>query len=122
MFPFRVLLLRKGPGESALVFTFHHSAIDGVRAIHLIDDVISRYHNKPPDASLLPQGVKRNGDELLQEARTERGRTKGFYREMLAHLSYFVFINPLFHPARISPGRPEPSGEVGFCSARIGPA
>ena len=121
-FPFRVLLLKKGTADYALVFTFHHSAIDGVRAIHLIDDVISRYHNKPPDASLLPQGVKRNGDELLQEAKTERARTKGFYREMLAHLSYFVFINPLFHPARIFHDRSEPSGEVSYCSAKITPA
>ena len=122
VFPFRVLLLKRGPGDSALVFTFHHSAIDGVRAIRLIDDVISRYHNKPPDASLLPQGVKRDGDELLQEARTERARTKHFYREMLAHLFYFVFINPLFHPARIFHDRSEPSGEVSFCSAKTSPA
>ena len=121
-FPFRVLLLKRAPGDSALVFTFHHSAIDGVRALRLIDDVVSRYHNKPPDASLLPQGVQRNGDELLQEARTERARTKHFYREMLSHLFYFVFINPLFHPARIFHDRSEPSGEVRVCSAKIGPA
>jgi len=121
-FPFRVLLLKKSPADYALVFTFHHSAIDGVRAARLVDDVISRYHNKPPDASLLPQGVKRNGDELLQEARTERARTKRFYREMLAHLSYFVFINPLFHPARIFHDKSERLGEVRFCSAKIDPA
>jgi len=84
VFPFRVLLLKKGPGDCTLVFTFHHSAIDGVRALRLIDDVISRYHNKPPDASLLPQGVKRNGDELLREARTERARTKTIIPHFLA--------------------------------------
>jgi NRPS condensation-like uncharacterized protein len=122
VFPFRVLLLKKGPADYTLVFTFHHSAIDGVRALRLIDDVVSRYHNKPPDASLLPQGVKRSGDELLQEARTERARTEHFYREMLAHLFYFVFINPLFHPARIFHDRSEPSGEVSHCSAKIAPA
>lgn len=122
IFPFRVLLLKRGPGDSALVFTFHHSAIDGVRALRLIDDVVSRYHDKPPDAFLLPQDVKRNGDELLQEARTERARTKHFYREMLAHLFYFVFINPLFHPARIFHDGSEPSGEVSYCSAKTSPA
>jgi len=122
IFPFRVLLLKKGTADYALVFTFHHSAIDGVRAVRLIDDVIARYHNKPPDVILLPEGVKRDGDELLREARTERARTKHFYWEMLAHLSYFVFINPLFHPARIFHDRSEPSGEVGFCSAKITPA
>jgi NRPS condensation-like uncharacterized protein len=122
VFPFRVLLLRKGTADYTLVFTFHHSAIDGVRALRLIDDIVSRYHNKPPDASLLPERVKPDGDELLQEARTERARTKHFYREMLSHLFYFVFINPLFHPARIFHDRSEPSGEVRFCSAKIGPA
>jgi NRPS condensation-like uncharacterized protein len=66
--------------------------------------------------------VKRDGDELLQEARTERARTKHFYREMLAHLFHFVFINPLFHPARIFHDRSEPSGEVSFCSAKTSPA
>ena len=121
VFPFRVLLVKKGPADYTLVFTFHHSAIDGVRALRLIDDVITRYHNRPPDSSLLPEGVKADGDELLQEARTERSRTKHFYREMLAHLSYFVFINPLFHPARIFHDRSEPLGEVWFCSAKIGP-
>jgi NRPS condensation-like uncharacterized protein len=121
-FPFRVLLLKKGTADYSLVFTFHHSAIDGVRALRLIDDVVSRYHNKPPDASLLPQGVKRNGDELLQEARTERARTKHFYREMLSHLSYWLFINPLFHPARIFHDRSAGLGEVSFCSAKITPA
>jgi NRPS condensation-like uncharacterized protein len=121
-FPFRILLLKRGPGDSALVFTFHHSAVDGVRAVRLANDVISRYHNKPPDEGLLPQGVRPNGDELLQEAGTERARTKHFYREMLYHLFYFIFINPLFHPARIFHDRSEPSGEVSFCSAKITPA
>jgi NRPS condensation-like uncharacterized protein len=32
-FPFRVLLLKKGIAEYTLIFTFHHSAVDGVRAI-----------------------------------------------------------------------------------------
>ncbi len=121
-FPFRVLLLKRGPGDAVLVFTFHHSAVDGVRAVRLANDVVSRYHNKPSDQSLLPQGVRRKGDELLQEARTERARTKHFYREMLSHLSHFVFINPLFHPARIFHDRSGPSGEVSFCSAKISPA
>jgi len=118
-FPFRVLLLRKGLADCTLVFTFHHSAIDGVRALRLIDDVISRYHNRPPDVSLLPPEVKQDGDELLQAARSERSRTKHFYREMLAHLAYFVFVYPLFHPARIHHDRSEPSGEVRFCSTKI---
>jgi len=122
IFPFRVLLLKRGTADYALVFTFHHSAIDGVRAVRLVNDVISRYHNRPPDEFLLPEGVKRNGDELLQEARTERARTKHFYREMLSHLSYFVFINPFFHPVRIFHDRPGGSGEVSFCSAKITPA
>lgn len=121
-FPFRVLLLKRRPSDSVLVFTFHHSAVDGVRAVRIVNDVISRYHSKPPDDSLLPQGAKRRrGDELLLEAGTERARTRHFYREMLSHLSYFVFINPLFHPARVFHDRSERLGKVGFCSAKITP-
>jgi NRPS condensation-like uncharacterized protein len=41
---------------------------------------------------------------------------------MLSHLSYFVFINPLFHPARIFHDGLGGSGEVSFCSAKITPA
>jgi len=121
-FPFRILLLKKKPGESALVFTFHHSAVDGVRAVRLGNDIISRYHGKPPDDSLPAKGAKRNGDELLQEARFERTKTAHFYREMLSHLYYFLFINPLFHPVRVFYDRSDRSGEVDFCSATITPA
>jgi NRPS condensation-like uncharacterized protein len=120
-FPFRVLLLRKRPGECTLAFTFHHSAVDGVRAVHLGNDIISRYHNKPPGEALVSRGLEPDGDELLREARIERTKTEHFYREMLCHLAWFVFINPLFHPVRIfhdKAGRPE---EVSFCSTKITP-
>ncbi len=121
-FPFRILLLKKRPGESAMVLTFHHSAVDGVRAVRLGNDIISRYHGKPPDDSLSAKGAKRNGDELLEEARLERTRTKRFYREMLFHLYHFLFINPLFHPVRVFYDRSDRPGEVDFCSAIITPA
>lgn len=121
-FPFRVLLLKKKPGESVLVFTFHHSAVDGVRAVRLGNDMISRYHGHPPDGSLLSQGMNRDGDELLREMRLERTRTVRFYREMLSHLSHFLFVNPLFHPVRLFHDRSDRLGEVSYCSATITPA
>jgi NRPS condensation-like uncharacterized protein len=121
-FPFRILLLKKKAGESALVFTFHHSAVDGVRAVRLGNDMISRYHGNPPDDSLVSRGVKRNGDELLHEVRLERTRTVHFYKEMLSHLFHFLFINPLSHPVRMFHDRSQRTGEVDFCSATITPA
>jgi NRPS condensation-like uncharacterized protein len=123
-FPFRVLLVRKGVGQSALAFTFHHSAVDGVRALRLIDEVVSRYHNRPPVASPRPpdQPFGGKGDVLLGRARSERPKTSHFYLGMLSHLLHFVFINPLFHPARVYHERLDSRGEVQFCSARIGPA
>ncbi|MDM7999221.1 MAG: condensation domain-containing protein [Dehalococcoidia bacterium] len=121
-FPFRVLLVKRAPGDCVLVFTFHHSAVDGVRAVRILNDVISRYHNRPPDDCLAPPAVRPDSDELLWEAKAERARTKNFYREMLSHLAYFVLINPLFHPARIFHDKSRRPGEVAFCSARIAPA
>jgi NRPS condensation-like uncharacterized protein len=123
-FPFRVLLLRREPGQSALAFTFHHSAVDGVRALRLVDEIVSRYHNRPPPASLQPpdRRTSQKGDRLLGQARSEREKTEHFYSDMLSHLFHFVFINPLFHPVRIYHDKSERSGEVSFCSAKIGPA
>jgi hypothetical protein len=72
-FPFRVLLLKKGTADYALVFTLHHSAIDGVRAIHLIDDVISRYHNKPTDAS----GSETEWGRTAAGGQNRKGQDKG---------------------------------------------
>lgn len=122
-FPFKVLLVRKRRAESALIFSFHHSAIDGIRALRFIDEVISRYCNRTPEGSLLPEDVRvnRKGDELLQRARVERRVTKHFYRDMLSHLFHFVFINPFSHPARIFHDKLERSGELCFCYGKIGP-
>ena len=39
-FPFRALLLKKNEAESSLVFTFHHSATDGLRGVIFIGKVI----------------------------------------------------------------------------------
>ena len=122
-FPFRVLLLRKTAAEFSLIFTFHHSAVDEIRAIRFINEVISRYNNKTPDESLLPEDMRihHKGDELVELARSERSKTKHFYREMLSHLLYFLFIAPYYRPSRIFHDKLEHSEEIRFCSGKINP-
>jgi NRPS condensation-like uncharacterized protein len=119
--PFRVLQLRKTMAEFSLIFTFHHSTVDAIRAIHFINEVISRYNNKTPDESSLPEEMRMHhkGDELLELARSERPKTEHFYREMLSHLFHFLFIAPFYRPSRIFHDELEQSKEIRFCSGKL---
>jgi len=121
--PFRVLQLQKTAAEFSLIFTFHHSAVDVIRAIRFINEVISRYNNKPPDESLLPEDMRihHKGDELVELARSERPKIEHFYREMLSHLFHFLFIAPYYRSSRIFQDKLEQSQEIRFCSGKINP-
>jgi NRPS condensation-like uncharacterized protein len=123
-FPLRALLLRKKKGESSLVLTFHHSAIDGVRAARFVDELISRYNDNDPAESSLSDDVRihHRGDELMELARSERPGRKHFYRQMVSHLLHFVFIYPLSHPTKIFHNRSGSSEAISFCSGKLGPA
>lgn len=122
-FPIRVLLLRKGEGASSLIFTFHHSAIDGIQAIHFMDEVISSYNNRTPDESLPSYDVpmRHRGDELIKLARCERPETKRFYRNMLYYMFHFLLTTPFAHSSRIFHKRRGQSAEINFCSTRMKP-
>jgi NRPS condensation-like uncharacterized protein len=122
-FPFRVLLLRKRTAESSLIFTFHHFATDAIRAIHFVNEVLSRYNNETPNRYLLPEDIRiyHRGDELMELARYERPKTEGFYGKMLTYLFYYFLIHPFSHPSRIFHDGFEQSEEIHFCSGKINP-
>ncbi len=123
-FPFRVLLLKKRAAESSLIFTFHHFATDAIRAIHFVNEVLSRYNKKTLDRYLLPEDIRiyHRGDELMELARYERPKVERFYWKMLSYLFYYFLIHPFSHPSRIFHDKFEQSEEIHFCSGKINPA
>ncbi len=121
--PVRVLLLDKGETEGSLIFTFHHSAIDGLRAIKFIEEVLERYDRRDPFESALSADLpmQRNGDELMALARSERRRTPRFRRQMLYYMFRFLFVTPFHRSARIYNHGRKPSAMIDFCTGRVKP-
>jgi len=122
-FPLRVLLLRKSEAESALVFTFHHSASDGLRSLLFIRKVIECYDNQVSDDSQAPKDIRisREGDELLELARAQRSGVGHFYMKMISSLFHRFFMAPFHPPTRIFHDRSGRSGEIGFCYRNLRP-
>lgn len=120
-FPFRVLMLTRRRAESTLVFTFHHSAIDGLSAVRILDDVISIYDNGTPGRFGLSCAIPahRNGDELLGLARAERPAARHFYRRMLSYMFHFLLTTPFCHSTRIFHNRSRMSADTQYCSLRV---
>ncbi|HUV52121.1 MAG TPA: condensation domain-containing protein [Dehalococcoidia bacterium] len=120
-FPIKVFLIRKGVTASTLVFVFHHSAIDGIRAVRFIDEVISSYENVTTDKSLSSRDIpiRHKGDALIELARCERPATKRFYWNMLYYMFHFLLTTPFSHSARICHIRSGQSAEIYFCSGRV---
>jgi len=101
-FPVRVLFVRKSSSESHLVFSFDHSALDGVRSLRFMEEVVKIYNGSAhPDASLLSELRRSKGDELLGFARSQRVVTKSFYRKVFTSLFHRFFIAPLNPPSRV---------------------
>ena len=73
-FPVKVLLLRKNERQYSLVFTFHHSAADGLRTLFFVRKVIEIYNNELSQDSKLSGDIRihRKGDELLEFAHSQR--------------------------------------------------
>ena len=122
-FPVRVLLLGKEGGASSLIFTFHHSAIDGIRGVRFIYEVISSYENVPLNESQSPHDVPTSpeGDALIELAHSERPETKRFYWNMLYYMFHYIFTNAFLHPSRIFHDGSGKSAEIHFYSERIQP-
>jgi len=122
-FPVRVLLLKKNERESLLVFTFHHSAADGLRALLFVRKVIESYNNER-SKNLESEGdirINRRGDELLEFAHSQRARVERYYRKMLYSLFHRFIIAALPPPTRVFHDRSGKSKELSFCFRTIGP-
>jgi len=114
-FPVRALLLRKNERESLLVFTFHHSAADGLRALLFVRKVIESYNNELTRNSEGDIRINRKGDELLEFAHSQRSRVKNYYRKMISSLFRRFVISAIPPPTRIFHDRSGKSRELGFC-------
>ena len=122
-FPVRALLLRKNERESLLVFTFHHSAADGLRALLFVRKVIESYNNEPA-RNCESEGnirVNRKGDELLEFAHSQRSKVKHYYRKMIASLFHRFVIAALPLPTRVFHDKSGKSKELRFCFKIISP-
>jgi NRPS condensation-like uncharacterized protein len=116
-FPVRVLLLKKNERESSLVFTFHHSAADGLRALLFIRKVIESYNNEFSRNSESEGDVRinRKGDELLEFAHSQRSKVGHYYKKMLYSLFHRFVIAAVPPPTRVFHDKSGHSKELGFC-------
>jgi NRPS condensation-like uncharacterized protein len=122
-FPVRALLLRKSEGESSLVFTFHHSAADGLRALLFVRKVIESYNNKLFKNSEFPVDIRinRKGDELLEFAHSQRLKVEHYYRKMISSLFHRFVIAALPPPTKVFHDKSGKSRELHFCFKIISP-
>jgi NRPS condensation-like uncharacterized protein len=122
-FPVRVLLLRKNERESSLVFTFHHSAADGLRALLFVRKVIESYNNELSQDSKLCGDIRinRKGDELLEFAHSQRAKVGHYYRKMISSLFHRFVIAALPPPTRVFHDKSGKPKELRFCFKIISP-
>jgi NRPS condensation-like uncharacterized protein len=122
-FPVRVLLLKKNERKSSLVFTFHHSAVDGLRALLFARQVIESYNNELSQNSKSPEDIRinRKGDELLEFAHSQRSKVEHYYRKMILSLFHRFVIAALPPPTRVFHDKSGQSRELHFCFKIISP-
>jgi len=119
----RVLLLRKNERESSLVFTFHHSVADGLRALLFVRKVIESYNSELSQDSKSCEDIRinRKGDELLEFAHSQRSKVERYYRKMISSLFHRFVIAALSHPTRVFHDKSGQSRELCFCFKIISP-
>ena len=122
--PLKVLLLRHALHNCTAVFTFHHSAADGLRALCFIREVIANY-NEERTARALPDEDTcscHRRDEVLSLIQNSRGTTKHFYLKLLRNLFDRFVIGPLSPPTRLFHDKSDrPSGDISFLRRTIHP-
>jgi len=122
-FPVRVLLVKKNEVESSLVFTFHHSATDGLRALLFMRRVIESYNSELSRDSQSPEDIRmsRKGDELLEFANSQRSRVEHYYIKMISNLFHRFVIAAFLPPTRVFHDKSGHSRELHLCFETIGP-
>jgi len=122
-FPFRALLFKKNDAESSLVFTFHHSATDGLRGVIFIRKVIESYNNEVSKVSRPSEDIRisRKGDELLDFAHSQRSRVEHYYVKMISSLFHRFVIAAYPPPTRVFHDKSGHSKELYLYNKPIGP-
>ncbi|MHC1578765.1 MAG: condensation domain-containing protein [Dehalococcoidia bacterium] len=102
-FPVRVLLVKKDARESSVVFTFHHSVADALRALIFVRKVIQSYNGEGCGDSKSPGGIyiNRKGDELLELAHNWRSKVGHYYERMISSLFYRFVVAAFLLPTRV---------------------
>jgi NRPS condensation-like uncharacterized protein len=119
--PWRVLLLQRSSTESSLVFTFHHSAMDGIGALRFVSEVIESYNGLAEQAPETYQSGDTHRDELRALAHASRPGISHFYLKMMASLCHRFVIAPFSSNTRICHATSSPSPAVYFCQGTLTP-
>ncbi|HXZ94491.1 MAG TPA: condensation domain-containing protein [Dehalococcoidia bacterium] len=117
-FPVRALLLKKNVVESCLVFAFHHSSTDGIRAVVFMKQVFDNCNNAlSAEDSKATQDIRMSlkGDALLKFANRERNRTEHFYIKMFLSLFHRFILAIYPPPTRVFHDKSGHSKEVHQC-------
>jgi len=122
-FPFKVLLLRKNEVESSLIFSFHHSALDGLRALLFIRTIIESYNNGLTEGSPSFEDPRMysKADELLAYANSQRSRVEHYYRKMGSDLFHRFVIDAFPPPTRVFHDNSGHSKEIEHYARTINP-
>ncbi len=121
--PLRALLVSGDGGSQLLVFTFHHTATDGLRAVLFVRTIFESYNGASPETSPSLAEVRgsRQGDELLEFAHSQRSRVEGYRRRMVASLFRRFAIGFFRPPARVFHDRSGRSRELDLVYATLQP-
>ena len=121
--PFRVLLLRKNEGECSLIFTFHHSAVDGLRALLFVRRIIESYNDEVSKDSQSSEDARiySKKDELLEYANSQRSRVKHYYVKMFSYLFHRFVIDAFPLPTRVFHDRSGGSKDIDHYARNIDP-
>lgn len=119
--PFRILLLKRGPGQYWLAFTFHHYATDALRALRFVNEMIREYNKTgeteaaPGKTALEDTVTAHRMDELLPLIRRPKSMVKWYYPKIASSLFHRFVISLFSPPSRIFHDRSSgKSGEVSF--------